>query len=241
MAIQRRKRLQWKQNRQRRRKLPVESCSRSGGESRKNGTGPSGLRSTLVVRTTWTGARRSWFLERPSCFAASRFSPCSPPPARKSGCRTGGRNPVWGDRKAQRNRRGIPDPQSRFSVPTKAPVIRLHPILKIPLSIDDDVFVTRIAEIVFDALPLAAADDLHLNLRVWASKNHVASSLISRSHTVPTDHDLVRLLQRCACLIPKAVEKELPLVPERCTVKELLVSTGKNQTRESSPARIDMS
>src|SRR5713226_3075506 len=44
--------LQWKHNRQRRRKLPVESCSRSGGESRKNETGPNGLRSTLVVRTT---------------------------------------------------------------------------------------------------------------------------------------------------------------------------------------------
>ncbi len=29
----------------------------SGGKSRKNETGPSGMRSTLVVRTTWTGAR----------------------------------------------------------------------------------------------------------------------------------------------------------------------------------------
>jgi hypothetical protein len=87
---------------------------------------------------------------------------------------------------------------------------------------------------------LATADDLHMNLRVWDSKNHVASSFISRSHTVPTDHDLVRLLQRCACLMPKAVEKQLPFVPERCTVKELLVSTGKNQTGESSPAPIDI-
>ena len=51
-------RRQRKQNRQRRRSLLAESCSRSGGESRKNETGPSGLRSTLVARTTWTGARR---------------------------------------------------------------------------------------------------------------------------------------------------------------------------------------
>ena len=43
---------------QRPRQLLAESCSRSGGESRKNETGPSGLRSTLVARTTWTGARR---------------------------------------------------------------------------------------------------------------------------------------------------------------------------------------
>lgn len=116
----------------------------------------------------------------------------------------------------------------------------LNPILKIPFSIHDDVLVTRIAEILLDALPLASADDLHFSFRVWPSKNHIASSAISRSHTVPTDHDLVRLLQRCACLIPQAVEKELPLVPKRCTVKELLVSTGKNQTGESAPARIDV-
>ena len=43
---------------QRPRPLLAESCSRSGGELRKNGTGPNGLRSTLVARTTWTGARR---------------------------------------------------------------------------------------------------------------------------------------------------------------------------------------
>ncbi len=78
-----------------------------------------------MAKTTWTGARRFWFLPLPSCCAASRFSPYSPPQARKNGRRTGGRSPVWADRKAQRSRRDLPGPRSRCSVPTKAPAIKM--------------------------------------------------------------------------------------------------------------------
>ena len=68
----------------------------------------SGLRSTLVARTTWIAARRFWCLLLRWCCAGSRSLPYSPHPARKNERRRGGRSRVWEDPKLRPSRLARP-------------------------------------------------------------------------------------------------------------------------------------